>query len=59
MKVLMILDWHFTVYGGVSVPTGNPNKYDRARDPKGEFEADMATGFENLHLPLDLLLPSS
>jgi hypothetical protein len=40
-----LMDWHFTVYGGVSVPTGNPNKYDRARDPKGEFEADMATGF--------------
>lgn len=40
-----LMDWHFTVYGGMTLPTGNPNKYDRARDPKGEFEPDMATGF--------------
>ncbi|ADO44860.1 conserved hypothetical protein [Hydrogenobacter thermophilus TK-6] len=40
-----LMDWHFTLYGGLSLPTGNPNKYDRARDPKGEFEPDMSTGF--------------
>ena len=39
------MDWHFTLYGGISLPTGNPNKYDRSRDPKGEFEPDMSTGF--------------
>jgi hypothetical protein len=40
-----LMDWHFTVYGGMTLSTGNPNKYDRAKDPKGEFEPDMATGF--------------
>jgi len=40
-----LMDWHFTLYGGISLPTGNPNKYDRSRDPKGEFEPDMSTGF--------------
>ncbi len=40
-----LMDWHFTVYGGMTIPTGNPNKYDRGRDPKGEFEPDMTTGF--------------
>lgn len=40
-----LMDWHFTVYGGVSFPTGNANKYDRSRDPKGDFEPDLSTGF--------------
>ncbi|MFN3598674.1 MAG: transporter [Aquificaceae bacterium] len=40
-----LMDWHFTLYSGVSLPTGNPNEYDRARDPRGEFEPDMSTGF--------------
>ncbi len=40
-----LMDWHFTLYGGISIPTGNPNVYDRTRDPKGEFEPDMSTGF--------------
>ncbi|MFN3870359.1 MAG: transporter [Aquificaceae bacterium] len=40
-----LMDWHFTLYGGVSVPTGDPNKYDRVRDPKGDFEPDMSVGF--------------
>jgi len=40
-----LMDWHFTLYGGVSLPTGNANIRDRARDPKGEFEPSMALGF--------------
>ncbi len=40
-----MMDWHFTVYSGFSIPTGNPDVYDRARDTIGEFEPDMATGF--------------
>ncbi len=40
-----MMDWHFTLYSGFSIPTGNPNIFDNARDTLGEFEPDMATGF--------------
>ena len=40
-----LMDWHFTLYTSLSMPTGNPDIYDRARDPRGEFEPSMATGF--------------
>ncbi len=40
-----MMDWHFTLYSGFSIPTGNPDVYDRARDLQGEFKPDMATGF--------------
>ncbi len=47
-----LMDWHFTLYGGMSLPTGNPNRYDRAKDPKGDFEPDMTTGFGKPSLTL-------
>ncbi|MCS6958300.1 MAG: transporter [Aquificaceae bacterium] len=34
-------DWHFTLYGGFSLPTGDANK----RGYQGEFAPDMAGGF--------------
>jgi hypothetical protein len=40
-----LIDWHFTMYGGFSLPTGNPNIFDRARNSFGEFAPDLATGF--------------
>ncbi|RMH81366.1 MAG: transporter [Acidobacteria bacterium] len=40
-----LMDWHFTLYGGVSLPTADANKRDRRRDPQGEFAPDMALGF--------------
>lgn len=40
-----MMDWHFTAYTGFTIPTGNPDVYDRSRDITGEFEPDMATGF--------------
>lgn len=39
-----MMDWHFTTYFGFSLPTGdyNGSTVDKVR---GDFEADMATGF--------------
>jgi Putative MetA-pathway of phenol degradation len=34
-------DWRFTVFGGVSLPTGNPNR----RDLNGEIDPGKSTGF--------------
>jgi hypothetical protein len=34
-------DWHFTIYGGTSIPTGNPN----VKDPEGEIDPGMSLGF--------------
>lgn len=34
-------DWHFTLYGGVTLPTGNPNM----RDPAGAIDPGKSTGF--------------
>jgi len=34
-------DWHFTTFGGFSVPTGNPN----LRDPDGNIDPGKSTGF--------------
>lgn len=36
-----MMDWHFTLYGGVSLPTGDANK----KGYEGEFAPDMALGF--------------
>ncbi len=36
-----MMDWHFTLYGGVSLPTGDANK----RGYMGEFAPDMALGY--------------
>ncbi len=40
-----LMDWHFTLYTTLSIPTGDPNVYDKARHPQGEFEPSMATGY--------------
>jgi hypothetical protein len=34
-------DWHFTLYGGLSVPTGNPNVWDS----DGNIDPGMSLGF--------------
>lgn len=34
-------DWHFTVFGGFTLPTGNPN----VRDANGEIDPGKSTGF--------------
>jgi hypothetical protein len=34
-------DWHFTVYGGLSLPTGNPN----VRNAEGNIDPTMSLGF--------------
>ncbi|WP_457638833.1 transporter [Persephonella sp.] len=34
-------DWHFTIYGGVSLPTGDPN----IRDSSGNIDPGMSLGF--------------
>jgi hypothetical protein len=34
-------DWHFTVYAGATLPTGNPN----LRDPDGNIDKGKSTGF--------------
>jgi len=34
-------DWHFTLYGGLSLPTGKPN----LRDRDGNIDPGMSTGF--------------
>ena len=34
-------DWHFTLFGGFSLPTGNPN----LRDPDGNIDPGKSTGF--------------
>jgi hypothetical protein len=34
-------DWHFTIYGGSTLPTGDPN----LRDAAGTIDPGMATGF--------------
>lgn len=34
-------DWHFTIYGGFSIPTGDENKRPAGKD----IEPDMSTGF--------------
>jgi hypothetical protein len=34
-------DWHFTVFGGLTVPTGEPN----LRDAQGEIDPGKSTGF--------------
>jgi hypothetical protein len=34
-------DWHFTLYGGLSLPTGNPN----VRDADGNIDPTMSLGF--------------
>jgi hypothetical protein len=34
-------DWHFTVFGGVTLPTGNPN----LRDASGSIDPGRSTGF--------------
>ncbi len=36
-------DWHFTLFGGFSLPTGNPN----LRDRNGEIDPGKSTGFGN------------
>lgn len=36
-----MMDWHFTLYGGLSLPTGDANR----RGYEGEFAPDMAGGF--------------
>ncbi|RME12373.1 MAG: transporter, partial [Aquificota bacterium] len=36
-----MMDWHFTLYGGVSLPTGDANR----KGYMGEFAPDMASGF--------------
>jgi len=40
-----LMDWRFSLYGGISLPTGETEKYDRKRNPNGDFSPDMATGF--------------
>ena len=49
-----LMDWHFTFYGGFTLPTGNANIYDKARNPLGEFAPDMATGFGETSLTMGL-----
>ncbi len=34
-------DWHFTIYGGGTIPSGNPN----VRNSTGEIDPGMSTGF--------------
>lgn len=34
-------DWHFTLYGGMSLPTGNANQ----KNASGEIDPGMSTGF--------------
>jgi hypothetical protein len=34
-------DWHFTLYAGATLPTGNPN----LRDPDGNIDPGKSTGF--------------
>jgi hypothetical protein len=34
-------DWHFTVYGGLTLPTGNPN----LKDSEGDIDPGMSLGF--------------
>ncbi|MDQ7056370.1 MAG: transporter [Persephonella sp.] len=36
-----LMDWHFTLYGGFSVPTGDPN----IRDMNGSIDPGMSLGF--------------
>jgi hypothetical protein len=36
-------DWHFTLFGGFSLPTGDPN----LRDRNGEIDPGKSTGFGN------------
>ncbi len=36
-----LMDWHFTVYGGTTLPTGNPN----IRDKNGNIDPGMSLGF--------------
>ncbi len=41
-------DWHFTIYGGFSLPTGNTN----LRDSKGYIDGGMSLGFGKPHYSL-------
>jgi hypothetical protein len=41
-------DWHFTIYGGLSLPTGDAN----VRDSKGSIDPGMSTGFGKPHYSL-------
>ncbi len=43
-----MMDWHFTLYGGLTFPTGNANK----KGYRGEFAPDMALGFGKPSLTL-------
>ncbi len=36
-----LMDWHFTIYGGVTIPTGDPNIKDR----DGDIDPGMSLGF--------------
>ncbi len=36
-----LMDWHFTVYGGLTIPTGDPN----IRDANGNIDPGMSLGF--------------
>ncbi len=36
-----LMDWHFTIYGGFTVPTGDPN----IRDVNGNIDPGMSLGF--------------
>lgn len=36
-----LMDWHFTLFGSVSLPTGDPN----VRDKEGRIDPSMSTGF--------------
>ena len=43
-------DWHFTLYGGSTLPTGEPN----LRDAAGDIDPGMSTGFGKPALSLGL-----
>lgn len=43
-------DWHFTVFGGTSLPTGNPN----LRDAGGSIDPGKSTGFGQPSVTLGL-----
>lgn len=36
-----LMDWHFTIYGGFTLPTGNPNM----KDKDGNIDPGMSIGF--------------
>ncbi len=43
-----LMDWHFTIYTGLSLPTGDPN----IRDSKGKIDPGMSLGFGHPSLTL-------